>query len=575
MAKKTREFYLNNPNLPTSTAEYEYTPQMVKDLKKCADNLLYFAEHYFFIIDPDKGRTLISLYKYQKEALRMLRDNRYNILLTSRQLGKTTLLCIYALWVACFNQDQNILIVANKESTAIEIFRRVRLAYEQLPNWLKPGVQEYGKTSMILDNGSRVGISTTTGSAARGQSLNVLLLDELAFIDPPSIMEDFWRSVWPTISRSKTSKVLIASTPNGTDNLFYQLYDGAIKGQNDFRTMTIKWDAVPDRDEKWKQSQIKQIGSIEAFLQEYECVFHHKGESSIDIETFERLKQYCSEPDIKLEGDTYKIWKAAEEDHIYVAGVDVAEGVGQNYSVIQILDITDLANIEQVAIYRSNTIAPAEFTVKLNDVLTQWGKPLAMIERNSCGQIVVENLRANHQYENIVSYGASLAGRKKEQLGVIAHTNTKQRGVLNMRYWVNVLKCVRFNDINTLIELKDFVRKPNGTWSARGNGNDDCVMALIWALIILDNDHEFGVCDRYFEISSVDENGKPSKISTLDFGLTYFTKKNKQAMSVGNWIEQMNAEHYADAATLPIAFGSTSSADDDLAELTINGWKLL
>lgn len=172
MPSKSREFYLNNPNLPTSTAEYEYTPQMVRDLKKCAQNLLFFAENYFYIIDPDKGRTLISLYKYQKEALRMLRDNRYNILLASRQLGKTVMLTIYALWTACFNNDQNILIVANKESTAIEIFRRVRLAYEQLPNWLKPGVQEYGKTSMILDNGSRIGISTTTGSAARGQALN-------------------------------------------------------------------------------------------------------------------------------------------------------------------------------------------------------------------------------------------------------------------------------------------------------------------------------------------------------------------------------------------------------------------
>jgi hypothetical protein len=575
MASKSREYYLNNPNLPTSTAEYEYTPQMVRDLKKCAQNLLYFAENYFYIIDPDKGRVVIQLYKYQKDALRMLRDNRYNILLTSRQLGKTTLLCIYALWVACFNQDQNILIVANKESTAIEIFRRVRLAYEQLPNWLKPGVQEYGKTSMTLDNGSRVGISTTTGSAARGQSLNVLLLDELAFIDPPSIMEDFWRSVWPTISRSKTSKVLIASTPNGTDNLFYQLYDGAIKNQNDFSTMTIKWDAVPGRDEKWKQSQIKQIGSIEAFLQEYECVFHHKGESSIDVETFERLKQYCSDPEIMLDGESYKIWKSAEEDHIYVAGVDVAEGVGQNYSVIQILDFTDLTNIEQVAIYRDNNIAPAEFTSKLNEILTQWGKPLVLIERNSCGQIVVENLRANHQYENIVSYGAELAGRKKDFLGVIAHTNTKQRGVLNMRYWVNVLKCVKFNDMNTLIELKDFVRKANGTWSARGNGTDDCVMALVWALVMLDNDSQFGICDKYFEVESTDDNGKPSKLKAMDFGLTYFTKKDKHLNSPGAWMNMMHAAKYEDAATLPVAFGSTSSRDDDLADLEMNGWTLL
>jgi len=280
MAKRSREFYLGNPNLPTSTATYEYTPKMIKDLQKCANNLLFFAENFFYIIDPDKGRTLIKLYKYQKEALRMMRDNRYNILLASRQLGKTVMLTIYALWTACFNIDQNIMIVANKESTAIEIFRRVRLAYEQLPNYIKPGVVEYGKTSMILDNGSRIGISTTTGSAARGQALNVLLLDELAFIEPASIMEDFWRSVWPTISRSKFSKVLIASTPNGTENLFYKLYDGSQKGENGFASMTIPWDQVPGRDEKWKQSQIKALGSVEAFEQEFNCVV---GETDISV----------------------------------------------------------------------------------------------------------------------------------------------------------------------------------------------------------------------------------------------------------------------------------------------------
>jgi hypothetical protein len=310
-------------------------------------------------------------------------------------------------------------------------------------------------------------------------------------------------------------------------------------------------------------------------LLSHNCVFHHKGESSIDVETFERLKQYCSDPEIMLDGESYKIWKSAEEDHIYVAGVDVAEGVGQNYSVIQILDFTDLTNIEQVAIYRDNNIAPAEFTSKLNEILTQWGKPLVLIERNSCGQIVVENLRANHQYENIVSYGAELAGRKKDFLGVIAHTNTKQRGVLNMRYWVNVLKCVKFNDMNTLIELKDFVRKANGTWSARGNGTDDCVMALVWALVMLDNDSQFGICDKYFEVESTDDNGKPSKLKAMDFGLTYFTKKDKHLNSPGAWMNMMHAAKYEDAATLPVAFGSTSSRDDDLADLEMNGWTLL
>jgi hypothetical protein len=310
-------------------------------------------------------------------------------------------------------------------------------------------------------------------------------------------------------------------------------------------------------------------------LLSHNCVFHHKGESSIDIETFEKLKKYCSDPEIMLDGESYKIWKSPEEDRIYIAGVDVAEGVGQNYSVIQILDVTDLTNIEQVAIYRDNAIAPAQFTVKLNEVLTQWGKPLVLVERNSCGQIVVENLRANHNYENIVSYGAELAGRKKEFLGVIAHTNTKQRGVLNMRYWVNVLKCVKFNDMNTLIELKDFVRKPNGTWSARGNGTDDCVMALVWALIILDNDKQFGICNQYFEVEETDDNGKPSKLKPMDFGLTYFTKKDRLINSPGAWLEMMTAEQYKDSATMPIAFGSTTSKDDDLADMELQGWEFL
>lgn len=561
-----KQFYLNNPALPTSRASFEYTPQMIKDIKKCGQNILHFAENFFYIIDPDEGKTVIKLFKCQKETLRTLRDNRYNIMLASRQIGKTTLLTIYALWVACFNEDQNIVIVANKESTAIEIFRRVRLAYEQLPNWLKPGVIEYGKTSMMLDNGSRIGISTTTGSAARGTSLNVLILDELAFIDPPSIMEDFWRSVWPTVSRSKKSKVLIASTPNGTDNLFYKLYDGSLRGENDFVTSTIKWNDVPGRDEEWKKQQIKILGSVESFEQEYNCVFLQKGESSIDAEQFEKFKSMCSDPLHVLEDGHYKVWDTPQENRIYVAGVDVSEGIGQNYSVIQIFDITDLAKITQVAVYRNNTIDVPNFTTKLHEILTQWGKPLAMIERNNCGAQVVDNLHHIHKYENIINYGSAVAGRKKEQLGVVAHTNTKHRGVLNMRYWVNELECVHFNDITTISELKEFVRKPNGTWSARGNNTDDCVMSLIWTLMVLDNDANNGICQRYFEILDVDDNGKPKVIKLMDFGLKYFTKTNNSIF---------NFNTYQETDTMPILFGGKEMQNDEIEDLQMAGWQML
>ena len=398
-----------------------------------------------------------------------------------------------------------------------------------------------------------------------------LILDELAFLEPASIVEDFWKSVWPTISRSKHSKVLIASTPNGTENLLYRLYDESQKGENDFKTMTIKWDAVPGRDEKWKAAQVKQLGSLESFAQEFDCVFHHKGESTIDAEMFERLKSLCSEPQVTLDEGAYKIWKYPEEDHIYVAGVDISEGVGQNYSVIQILDITDLTHIEQVAVWRSNTISPAAFTTKLFEILTQWGKPLAMIERNNCGGQVVDNLRNVHQYENVVNYGADLAHRKKEVLGVVSHTNTKLRGVLNLRYWVNALSAVKFNHLQTLLELKDFVRRPNGTWSGRGLASDDCVMSLVWALIILDNDIDYGVCQQYFEIEDVDENGKPKKLKSLDYGLKYFTKNKASDV----WKTIQYGTSYGDAATLPMTFGSATQWGDEVSDLEMEGWTFL
>ena len=169
---KNKQNYMNNPNLPSVGAEFEYSPKQINQLKKAAKNLLYFAENFFYIVSLDEGRQKIKLHPVQKRSLRKMRDNRFFILLASRQIGKTTMMTIYALWIACFNEDQRILIVANKEGTAIEIMQRIRMAYEELPNWLKPGVKEYGKTSITLANGTRIGISTTTGTAARGQSVN-------------------------------------------------------------------------------------------------------------------------------------------------------------------------------------------------------------------------------------------------------------------------------------------------------------------------------------------------------------------------------------------------------------------
>jgi len=517
VARQDNMFYMGNKNLPNVNWKGEYTKEQVKQLKKASSNILHFAENFFHIVNLDRGKEKIKLYKPQKRALRKMRDNRFFCLLASRQIGKSTMMTIYILWQACFNNDQRILLVANKEATAIEIFQRVRMAYEELPNWLKPPVKEYAKTSMTLENGSRIGITTTTGTAARGQSVNCLVIDEMAFIEP-HLVEEFWKSVFPIITSSKKSKVFVCSTANGTDNLFYKLYHGAIEGTNSWAYDKIKWDEIPGRDQAWAQATKTAIGSADAWLQEFECEFIHSGESTLDDELFEEMMSKVSKPKIILDDGHYKLWEEPDESKLYVAGVDISEGVGVDSSVIQILDITDIKEIKQVAVYRNNQIPPLEFTNRLYKILRNWGSPLALIERNNCGAQVVDRLAVDLGYEKIVSYGNANAHRRNVMRGMIAHTNTKYKGVLNMRYFMNEVRVVNINEEDTVTELRNFVRYPNGTWKARAGFHDDRVMAMLYGLFILEKE----ITERFFEIVEVDDMGKPSVIEPMDFGVQYF-----------------------------------------------------
>lgn len=560
MSKKVkRETYLNNPNLPTVDAQFEYTPVMVKELKKCRTNILHFAENYFYIVHPDEGRQTIQLHSYQKKTLRMIRDNRFNILLFSRQTGKSTIATVFLLWHAIFNDDQHILLVANKEDTAKEIFSRVRLAFEQLPNWLKPGVKEYGKEGMELANGSKIKITTTTSSAGRGSTCNVLFIDEADYIEH-NLLNPFWASVYPIISASSKSKIIMASTPRDTSGLFYRLYQKSISGdpENVWASMKVPWYEVPGRNEKWARQTRAALDDPEKFETEFGCVFRESGDAAIDTEYFETLMSQCIEPLHILEDGHYKIWQVPQEDRVYSAGVDVAEGVGRDASCVQIFDITDPTAIKQVAQYHNNTIAPAQFVTKLHEILQNWGNPLALIERNSCGSQIVDNLRKYHNYENIVSYGKSEANRKNDQLGIICHTNTKNRGLQNFRYWLNVVKSLQIYDIETVREIKTFVRQSNGTWGAQSGKHDDRVMSMVWSLMLLSDD----LVGRYFDVLEVDENRKPLIIKQLDYGIKYYmnpTSIYSQEDTVG---------------VLP-AFMGGSNFNIDVSDLHQQGWSLL
>lgn len=569
--RKEQTFYLGNKNLPQPETEFQWTQEMVEDLERARKSILHFSR-FFYIVNLDEGKQVIKLYPYQKRILKALVENRFNVVLASRQIGKTTILTIFALWMVCFTDDYRVLLIANKESTAINIFKRIRLAYEMLPNFLKPGVIEYAKTGLVLANGSSIGISTTTSDAARGESINCLLIDEAAFI-PAEFMNDFWESVFPVISSSKRSKIFMLSTPNGVGNLFYNIYSDSLTDTNGWHNERVDWWEVPGRDEKWKEQMSKALGSVEAFDQEYGNQFRAAGENALDKDQLDIMEKNAVDPILEDDEGTYKIYKDRQDYHFYTIGVDVGEGIGRANSVIQIVDITDLTNIEQVAVYANNKLDPYNFAGKLLDIAREWGSPPLLIERNNCGAQVVDALLHTHNYEAIIKYTPSMGtftekADKENRVGIFAHTNSKYNSMANFRYWMNVLRCITIHDKVTLNEFKTYVRHANGIWKKQSdNYLDDRVEALIWSLFVLDNK----VIEQYYEVLEKDGNGRPLKVMPFNFDpVKTSVPKLEQVynrLSNGKVKEEIIARN-------PFHFGmSNSSGNTEMDELMADGWK--
>lgn len=533
--------YLKNKRLPRTDAQFEYTAAMIAEIQKCKDDIIYFAENYFFINTVDDGAMKIALYPAQRRILKALQKNRFVIVNASRQSGKTTLMTIYALWLTCFEASKRVVIVANKESTAIIILRRVSMAYEELPNWLKPGTGQYGKKELIFGNRSSIAISTTTGSAIRGDTVNCVIIDEMAHIED-HVVSEFWASVIPTISSSKkrTTKIFAVSTPKGTGNKFHDIFSKAQKCEIDqeagvaWHAEEFYWYDVPGRTKAWRRDMIAALGGDEKmFSQEFEGVFLETGESAIDNDLLLELEAKARAPLLTYEDGHYKLWSEPKAGRLYGIGVDIGDGIGRASSVIQVLDFTDLTNIEQVAIFHDNLIHPLHFAELLDKVGRHWGKPPMLIERNNMGAEVINNLDLIHHYPNIVSYSPDEDKYGSPRLGVTSHSNSKYFGVMNMRYWVNTLRAVNIYDIGTVQELKTFVRYPNGTWKKKIGENiyDDRVMALVWCLFTLYDT----VVERYYDVVEKDDRGKPSKISAYTisepgiFRLDPFFQRNEDA----------------------------------------------
>lgn len=423
----------------------------------------------------------------------------------------TTTITIYALWIVCFQSDKRITIVANKESTAKEIFERIKMAFEQLPVWMKPSVKSWRKDGFQLANDSAIRISTTSSAGPRGSTSNLLIIDEMAHC-PNDLMNELWKSAIPIISSSKKSQLVIISTPNGTDNKFYELYQESQKINSDWHLEVVNWWDVPGRDEEWKKETISALGSKEDFEQEFGNVFHDPNKTAIDPNLLTELTSKCKEPVLVMDNGNYKIFEEPNPNSFYAIGVDVGEGIGRSNTVAQILDVSDLTSIKQVAIYATNKMSPFHFGTRLMGILDDWGRPPILVENNNNGQQVLDVLCHTHNYESVVSYhfeGFSKHYSNENRFGIHNHTNTKYRGVTNFRYWVNSLNALKIYDIDTLLELNNFVRHDNYTYSKRKDSDlDDRVLSLIWGIFIL----EPSIASKYYIISDNDDQGKPLKL---------------------------------------------------------------
>lgn len=570
---KEQTFYLGNKNLPVPETEFQWTPEMVEDLERARKSILHFSR-FFYIVNLDEGKQPIKLYNYQKRILKALVENRFNVVLASRQIGKTTILTIFALWMICFNDDYRVLLIANKEGTAKNIFKRIRLAYEMLPNFLKPGVINYAKEGMELANGSSIGISTTTSDAARGESINCLLIDEAAFI-PAEFMNDFWESVFPVISSSKKSKIFMLSTPNGVGNLFYNIYTDSLDGGNGWHNERVDWWEVPGRDEKWKELTVKALGSAEAFNQEYGNEFRSAGENALDKDQMEEFERTAPDPVLESDDGCYQIWKPRQERHFYTIGVDVGEGIGRANSTVQILDITDLTNIEQVAVYANNKLDPFNFAGRLVEIAHEWGRPPLLIERNNCGAQVIDALVHTHNYESIVKYTPSMGTftdkvDKDNRLGIYSHTNSKFNGMSNLRYWMSTLRTLKISDKRTIDEFKTYVRQPNGVWKKQSDRYlDDRVEALIWSLFVLDTK----VIEQFYEVVEKDGNGKPLKVLPLNWDpFEVAESRVPKQEELYNRFGKTKQEAQ-NSIRNPAFIGNKDRGTSDIDELIGQGWK--
>ena len=476
--------YLGNPNLKKTNVPVEFTKEQIKEYQKCMDDPIYFIQEYMKIVSLDEGLVPFNMYDFQKNMVQTFHDNRFTICKLPRQSGKSTTIIAYLLHYVLFNQNVNIAILANKSSTARDILGRLQLGYENLPKWLQQGVVSWNKGSLDLENGSSILAASTSASAIRGGSYNIIFLDEFAYV-PSSLAEEFFSSVYPTISSGKTTKVMIVSTPHGM-NMFYKLWTDAQSKKNDYVPIEVHWSEVPGRDEVWKEETIRNTSQSQ-FNSEFECEFL----GSIDtLIAPHKLKVMPYVDPIQSHADL-DIFEKPDPKKTYFLTADVSRGTSQDYSAFVVLDVTEMP-YKVVAKYRNNEIKPLIFPQKIHEVAKAYNECFVLVEVNDIGEQVANALQFDLEYENLVM--ASMRGRAgqilgagfsggKAQLGVRTTKAVKRVGCSNLKQLIESDKLL-IPDYDMMSELSTFIVK-GSSWQADDGCTDDlvaCLFLFAWAV---------------------------------------------------------------------------------------------
>lgn len=509
--------YLGNPRLKKAGVPIPFTKEQIEEWIKCSQDHTYFIKTYIKIVNVDRGFINFDLWPFQEEMVNKFVNDRFVIAKMPRQVGKTTTAAAFILWSILFKDNYSVAILANKMAQSREILSRIQRAYEALPSWLQQGVLEWNKGNIELENGSKVLAAATSSSAIRGGSFNLLYLDEFAFV-PSHIQEEFFASVYPTISSGQTTKVVITSTPNGL-NMFYKIWHDSENGNNDYKRVSVHWSDVPGRDAKWAEQQIRNT-SPDQFRVEFECEFLGSASTLIDPNKLASLVY-----EIPIESTpTFKMYERPKADHKYVIVVDVSHGAGLDYSAFVVFDVTQLP-YKVVGAFRDNKVSILAYPKYIIDAALRYNRASILVEVNDAGVQVVDVLHHDLEYDGLLTTAqikkrvmltGGFAGANKTRMGVRTDRVVKATGCLTLKTMIEQDKLV-INDYNLLQELSRFSLK--GSSYEAEEGHDDLVMCCVLFAWLTAQNYFRELTDVDFRKSIYIENERMIEEELTPFGI--------------------------------------------------------